>query len=56
LTAFIAGASRPEKPAEHHKGTAGLTLFEHHVADSVALTYLIDDRQDLVGILRIRRI
>jgi hypothetical protein len=35
---------------------ADLTLFEHHVADSVALTYIIDDRQHLVGILRIRRI
>jgi hypothetical protein len=35
---------------------AGLTLFEHHVAESVALTYIIDDQQHLVGILRIRRI
>ena len=35
---------------------AGLSLFEHHVANKIAITYIVDDRQHLVGILRIRRI
>ncbi len=34
---------------------AGMTLFEHHLGDRVAVTYFVDENQRLIGVLRVRR-
>jgi len=31
-----------------------MTLFEHHLEARIAVTYLADDDQRLIGVLRIR--
>jgi len=43
-------------PQGRARTVAGMTLFEHHVADGIAVTYLVDDDQRLIGVLRIRRL
>ncbi len=43
-------------PQDRSRTVAGMTLFEHHLEDRIAVTYLVDDEQRLVGVLRIRRL
>ncbi len=42
-------------PQDRSRTVAGMTLFEHHLQARIAVTYLVDHDQRLVGVLRIRR-
>ncbi len=43
-------------PQDRSRTVAGMTLFEHHLEARIAVTYLADDDQRLIGVLRIRRL
>ncbi|MDQ6949381.1 MAG: hypothetical protein M3256_24795 [Actinomycetota bacterium] len=43
-------------PQDRLRVVAGVTLFEHHVEDRVAVTYFVNDDQRLIGVLRVRRL
>jgi len=36
-------------PQDHQWTVAGMGLFEHHLEDRIAVTYLVDDEQPAVG-------
>ncbi|MDQ6613728.1 MAG: hypothetical protein M3083_02965 [Actinomycetota bacterium] len=41
-------------PRDRPRSLAGVTLFEHHLPHiALAITYFVDDHQQLVGVLRI---
>jgi len=36
-------------PQDRRRTVAGMTLFEHHLEDRVAVTYFVDENQRLIG-------
>jgi hypothetical protein len=43
-------------PRDRSRDLAGLMLYEHHIENRIGITYFADDEQELVGLLRIRRL
>ncbi len=41
-------------PRDRSRALAGMTLFERDLEGGICVTYLVDDDQRLIGILRIR--